>query len=148
MIILDTNVVSALMRREPDAAVLNWLDGQPPESLWLTSVTVLEVMLGIALLPVGRRQRALLAAFEGLVAEDLGGRVLDFDRTAAAQAAALAAERQRAGRPVDLRDTQIAGIALARRGSVATRNTRHFVDLSVPVVDPWTATTTPPRSRG
>ena len=120
MIILDTNVVSALMRREPDAAVLRWLDGQPAESLWLTSVTVLEVLLGIALLPIGRRQQALLAAFEGLVAEDLGGRVLDFDRSAAAQSASLAAERQRAGRPIDMRDTQIAGIALApRRGGDA-----------------------------
>lgn len=137
MIILDTNVVSALMRTEPDAAVLRWLDRQPVESLWLSSITVLEVLLGIALLPAGRRQRALQQAFAALVAEDLGGRVLDFDAAAAARAAALAAQRRRAGRTVDLRDTQIAGIALARHAAVATRNTRHFRDLSVPVVDPW-----------
>ena len=137
MIILDTNVVSALMRAEPDAVVLRWLDQQPVESLWLTSITMLEVLLGIALLPTGRRQRALQQAFEALVAEDLGGRVLDFDAAAAAQAAALAAQRQLSGRTVDLRDTQIAGIALARRASIATRNTRHFGDLSVPVIDPW-----------
>jgi len=136
MIVLDTNVVSALMRAEPDIAVLRWLDRQPAESLWLSSITVLEVLLGIALLPAGRRQRALLQAFEALVAEDLGGRVLDFD-AAAARAATLAAQRRRAGRMVDLRDTQIAGIALARHAAVATRNTRHFKDLSVPVVDPW-----------
>jgi hypothetical protein len=137
MIILDTNIVSALMRSEPEPAVVRWLDRQPAESLWLTSITVLEVLLGLARLPAGRRQRALQAAFAGLLEEDLGGRVLDFDRAAAAASARLAAAREAVGRPVDLRDTQIAGIALARRSAIATRNTRHFGDLSIPVLDPW-----------
>jgi predicted nucleic acid-binding protein len=93
--------------------------------------------LGLALLPAGRRRQSLQAAFAQLLEEDLENRVLDFDSAAATQAAALAADRQRAGRPVDIRDTQIAGIALARRATIATRDVRHFADLKVPVVDPW-----------
>ena len=139
MIILDTNVLSALMRTAPDAAVLAWLDRQPAESIWITSITVFEARLGLALLPRGRRRRALEQAFDTLLEADLENRVLDFDRDAATTAAALAAARQKAGRPADMRDTQIAGIALARRAALATRNTRHFADLDIPVVDPWTA---------
>lgn len=137
MIILDTNVLSALMHKAPDAAVVAWLDRQPAESVWITSVTLFESRLGLALLPKGRRQQLLETAFARLLEEDLENRVLDFDSAAATEAAALAAERQRAGRPVDFRDTQIAGIALARRATLATRNVRHFQDLKVPVVDPW-----------
>jgi predicted nucleic acid-binding protein len=91
------------------------------------------------LLPRGRRRRGLERAFEKVVEEDLANRVLDFDSLAAVSAARLAADRQRAGRAVDLRDTLIAGIALARRATIATRNTRHFEGLDVPVVDPWNA---------
>lgn len=138
MIILDTNVLSALMRRAPEPAVVAWLDRQPADSVWITSVTLFEVRLGLALLPSGRRRQGLQAAFSQLVEEDLENRVLDFDRTAAAEAAALAAERQRAGRTVDIRDTQIAGIALARKATLATRNVRHIGDLRVRVVNPWT----------
>lgn len=137
MIILDTNVLSALMRKAPEAAVVGWLDRQPAESVWITSITMFEARLGLALLPSGRRRQVLDAAFARLMAEDLQNRVLDFDSAAATEAASLAAERQKAGRPVDMRDTQIAGIALARRATVATRNARHFADLKVPVVDPW-----------
>ncbi len=137
MIILDTNVLSALMNSRPDVAVVAWLDRQPTESIWITSITVFESRLGLALLPDGRRRQSLEAAFEQIVAVDLDDRVLDFDRGAAAAAAALAACRQRAGKPVDMRDTQIAGIAVSRRATLATRNVRHFADLQVPVVDPW-----------
>jgi predicted nucleic acid-binding protein len=139
MWILDTNVLSALMRAEPDAAVIAWLDAQAPESIWTTSITVFEVSLGLALLPEGRRRQALTSAFEALLHLDLADRVLDFDRAAAAETATLAARRQQQGRPVDLRDTQIAGIALARRAGIVTRNLRHFADLAVPVLDPWAA---------
>ena len=137
MIILDTNVLSALMRDAPDAAVVRWLDDQPAESIWITSITLFEARFGLALLPRGRRRQALEVAFATLLEKDLENRVLDFDRDAAVEAAALAAARQRAGRPVDMRDTQIAGIALARRATLATRNVRHFRDLDVSVVDPW-----------
>ena len=137
MIILDTNVLSALMQAQPDVRVIDWLDRQAPESIWITSITLFESRLGLALLPEGRRKQALEAAFERLLNEHLQNRVLGFDAAAALEAAMLAAARQRAGRPVDLRDTQIAGIAAARRASIATRNLRHFQDLSVPVINPW-----------
>ena len=88
-------------------------------------------------LPDGRRRNTLEAAFADLLSQDLEDRVLPFDVDAAAQAASLAAARHRAGRPVDIRDTQIAGIAQARRATLATRNVRHFEGLSVPVVNPW-----------
>ena len=137
MIILDTNVLSALMRSEPDNTVVSWLDRQAPESIWVTSITEFESRFGLALLPDGRRRKALESALERLLKEDLEGRVLPFDSAAAGEAAILAAHRQRAGQPLDMRDTQIAGIALARRAAIATRNTRHFSDLSVDVVNPW-----------
>ena len=137
MIILDTNVLSALMRSAPDPEVVAWLDRQAPESLWITSITVFEARFGLALLASGRRRRALERAFALLLEEDLENRVLDFDVAAASAAAELGAARQQAGRPVDMRDTQIAGIALARHATLATRNIRHFEDLSVPVINPW-----------
>jgi hypothetical protein len=139
MIILDTNVLSTLMRKKPDVEVVDWVDRQPAESVWITSITLFETRLGLVLLPAGRRRQSLQAAFAQLLQEDLENRVLDFDSAAATEAAALAADRQRAGRPVDIRDTQIAGIALARRATIATRNVRHFSDLKVRVVDPWSA---------
>jgi predicted nucleic acid-binding protein len=137
MIILDTNVLSALMRKVPETPVVAWLDRQAAESVWITSITLFEACLGLALLPKGRRQRTLESAFAHLLKEDFENRVLDFDSVAATEAAALAAARQKAGRPIDMRDTQIAGIALARRATLATRNVRHFGDLRVPVIDPW-----------
>jgi predicted nucleic acid-binding protein len=139
VIILDTNVLSALMRSEPDAEVARWLDEQAAESIWIASITLFEARLGIALLPRGKRQKALESAFGELLEVDLENRVLDFDGTAAAEAATLAAARQRAGRPVDFRDTQIAGIAIARHATLATRNVKHFRGMKVPVVDPWLA---------
>ena len=137
MIILDTNVLSALMQRAPDAAVVGWLDRQAAESIWITSVTLFEARLGLALLPNGKRRASLVASFSRVLEQDLENRVLDFDAGAAVEAAELAARRRRAGRPVDIRDTQIAGIALARHAALATRNARHFADLEVSVIDPW-----------
>lgn len=139
MIILDTNVLSALMRTPPEAAVVTWLDRQPADSVWLSSITVFEARFGLALLPRGRRRSGLERAFEAVLAEDLANRVLDVDAMAAAAAARLGAERQKAGRPVDLRDTLIAGIALSRGAAIATRNTKHFEGLDVPVINPWDA---------
>lgn len=139
MIILDTNVLSALMRTAPEVQVVRWLDEQPAESIWITSITLFETRLGLALLPKGQRQRLLESAFDRLLEEDLEDRVLAFDSAAAAEAANLAASRQKVGRPVDMRDTQIAGITLARRATLATRNVKHFQDLSVAVIDPWKA---------
>jgi predicted nucleic acid-binding protein len=139
VIILDTNVLSALMRTTPERAVVDWLDHQPSDSIWLTSVTVFEARFGLALLPKGRRRTQLELAFDRVLDEDLSNRVLDFDAPAAVEAARLAAARTRSGRVADLRDTLIAGIAQARRATVATRNTAHFEGLDVPVVNPWSA---------
>src|SRR5580700_4396509 len=125
MIILDTNVLSALMRTAPDPPVVAWLDRQAAESVWITSITLFEAHLGLALLPTGRRRQMLEAAFARLLKEDLENRVLDFDSAAAIEAASTAAERQKAGRPIDMRDTQIAGIVRARHAMLATRNVRH-----------------------
>ncbi|HEV8144184.1 MAG TPA: type II toxin-antitoxin system VapC family toxin [Methylomirabilota bacterium] len=138
MILLDTNVLSAVMQRQPDPVVVAWLDSQAPESVWTTAVTVFEIRFGIELLRPSRRRNALEAAFDAMLRDDLGGRIAMFDSAAAEEAAKLAARRQRRGRPVDLRDTQIAGIALARRAALATRNVRHFEGLNVNVVSPWT----------
>lgn len=136
MIILDTNVVSALMRKPSDAAVIAWLDRQPAESIWIISVTLFECRLGLALPPDGKRRKSLESAFARLE-EDLENRVLDFDTGTAIEATELAAQLQRAGRSVDIRDTQIAGIALARHAMLATRTARRFADLKINVIDPW-----------
>ena len=137
MIILDTNVISALMRREPDPNVVAWLDGLPAESSWTTSVTVFEVRLGLEILEAGRRRLQLEEAFDRALEEDFEGRVLPFDVAAAQAAGRIAADRHRAGRTVEIRDVQIAGIAKARRATLATRNTRHFEGCGVALVDPW-----------
>ncbi len=137
MIILDTSVVSALMRSEPDPVVVRWLDELPPESVWTTAITVFEVRLGLELLAEGRSRRLLEAAFEAALEDDLEGRVLPFDPAAAEAAGRIAAEQRRAGRTVDFRDVQIAGLARARKSAVATRNLRHFEGLGLDLLDPW-----------
>jgi predicted nucleic acid-binding protein len=143
VILLDTNVLSALMRDPPDAAVVAWLDGQVPDEVWTTAVSVFEVRFGLARLREGRRRGALEEAFEELLREDLAGRVAPVDAAAAEAAGRLAARRQSAGRAVDVRDTLIGGVALAQRAAVATRNARHFDDLETGVLNPWAATARP-----
>jgi toxin FitB len=137
MIILDTNVLSALMQQQPEPRVVTWLDRQPRTSIWVTAVTVLEVRFGLQILPRGKRHASLDQAFETLL-ETIGRRVVTFDTAAAEQAGELMAARHRRGRPVELRDTMIAGMALAHHATLATRNTAHFADISLPVVNPWT----------
>ena len=139
MIILDTNILSALMLRVPERVVELWLDRQARMSVWTTSVTVFEIRYGLAAMPAGRRRTEQNTLFERVINEKLEGRVLAFDEPAAEEAAVLMAERRRTGRTGELRDTMIAGIALAQRATLATRNVRHFDDLSVPVVDPWSS---------
>jgi len=137
MMILDTNVVSALMQQQPDLQVVAWLDKQAAESVWINSVTLFEARYGLALLPDGQRKKLLQARFEELLTQDLQNRIAHFDTRAANQAAELAAQRKALGRPVDMRDTFIAGIALARRATLVTRNTKHFDDLTTSVINPW-----------
>lgn len=137
MILLDTNVLSALMQHRPDPVVVNWLDGQPAESIWTTSITVFEIRAGIELLERGRRRKRLEQLFSELLTEDLEVRIQPFDQPAAWAAGTIAAERQRAGRTVEIRDVQIAGIATARRAKLATRNARHFEGTGVGLINPW-----------
>jgi toxin FitB len=139
VILLDTNVLSALMLRKPDPAVVGWLDTRPAESIWTTSITVFEIQTGLELLPKGRRRQQLERAFDELLGDELDGRIQSFDRSAALAAGTIAAARQRAGLSMEVRDAEIAGIAVARRAALATRNVRHFSDLGVEVLDPWTA---------
>jgi hypothetical protein len=137
VIILDTNVLSALMRDRPDTAVITWLDEQPTESIWTTAITVLEVRTGLELIRASRRRTKLEGAFDQLLRDDLDGRVLAFDTAAANAAGVAVAAAQRRGKSAEIRHCQIAGIALARRATLATRNIRHFEPLGVTVVDPW-----------
>lgn len=137
LILLDTNVLSALMQREPDQTVVAWLDEQPSETVWTTAITVFEVRMGLELLTKGRRRSQLEQEFDRLLIEDFDGRVQLFDRAAADAAGTIAASRQRAGRTVEIRDVQIAGIASSRKATLATRNVRHFEGLGVRLVNPW-----------
>jgi predicted nucleic acid-binding protein len=139
MIVLDTNVISAMMRPAPDPLVLCWLDKQPRASMWTTSITVFEIRFGLQTMPAGNRQSTMSTLFESWLNEVVRQRVAFFDDTAARQAAELAAQRQKSGRPGDLRDTMIAGIVLASRATLATRNVKHFEDIASSVVNPWTA---------
>ena len=139
MILLDTNVLSAMMRAASEPAVERWLDAQPPESVWTTTITIFEICFGLTLLAPGRRRDRLCDALDRAIDEILSGRVLPFDRTAAESAAAIAAKQRQIGQPVEIRDVQIAGIAAARKATLATRNTRHFKGLGITLVDPWHA---------
>lgn len=137
MILLDTNVLSALMQHTPDPVVVSWLDEQPAESIWTTSVTVFEIRTSIELLERGRRRKRLEQVFMQLLAEDLGARVQLFDSATAQAAGTIAATLRKAGHPVEVRDVQIAGIANARRARLATRNLRHFDGTGVALINPW-----------
>jgi predicted nucleic acid-binding protein len=139
MIVLDTNVVSAMMRRDVDTKIRDWLDSLPPESIWVTTITIFEVRFGIEVLSKGRRRQQLEDDFVQTIAEDFQGRVLDLDQAAAETAGSICAQRRLRGRPIEMRDTLIAGIVVSRRAELATRNLRHFEDLEIAVVDPWAA---------
>jgi hypothetical protein len=137
MVILDTNVLSELMQQRANPLVQQWLDRQAELSVWTTAITIFELRYGIELLPRSRRRASLEAEFERFIEDDIQHRIVPFDAQAATVAAGLMALRQRTGRIGDLRDTMIAGIVIASHAMLATRNMRHFDDLSVPVVDPW-----------
>lgn len=139
MIILDTNIVSALMHNVPDPNVITWLDQQPRISIWTTAITVLEIQRGIRALPDGKKRSRLSEEFEKLLTDRLDGRIASFDHVAADKAATIVANREKTGKNYDLEDGMIAGIVLARHATIATRNTRHFDDLPITVLNPWQA---------
>ena len=136
MIVLDTNVISEAMKPEANLAVRAWLNEQVAETLYLTSVTLAELLFGIALLPAGRRRNSLTRALDGLL-ELFGGRVLPFDTEAARHHAALAVAARNAGRGFPTPDGYIAAIAASRGFMVASRDTSAFEAGGLPVVNPW-----------
>jgi len=139
VILLDTNVLSVFMKPETDAVAKSWLNAQPRESLWTTAITVFEIRSGLEILALSRRRQSLEDAFELALSVAFAGRVVPFDETAAQAAGRIAAARRKIGRPVEVRDLQIAGIAIAYRAKLATRNIRHFEGLGVELIDPWNA---------
>ena len=138
MIVLDTNVISELMRPEPHPAVFAWLAAQPREAVYTTSVTKAEIFYGIAVLPEGRRRRALASAAEDIFEEDFNGRVLPFDDTAARQFADIVASRRRTGKPIGTLDALIAATARVAGAEVATRDVTDFADCDIVLINPWT----------
>ena len=137
MIILDTNVVSELMKFEPSASVLAWVGSRDRLELYTTSVTQAEIFDGVLLLPSGRRRRAVEGAAEAMFQEDFAGRILPFDCRAAHPYADLVAERRRRGRPISQFDAQIAAIARAADAMLATRNVKDFEYCEIRVFNPW-----------
>ena len=137
-VLLDTNVVSELIRTVRDPNVADWVAGLPLEDLFFSAVGEAELRYGAAILPVGRHQETLLAAIEGMLREAFGERVLPLDRAAARGYADIAAAQRAAGRSVAPADCQIAAIARSRDMTVATRNVRDFDDIGVDIVNPWT----------
>jgi hypothetical protein len=136
VILLDTNVLSAVMQADPPEVVIAWLNRQPGRSVWTTAVTVFEVEYGLQRVPEGRRRTRLEKAFHATIAEDLGGRILSLDAQAALAAGAIAAAMEAEGRTPDFRDALIAGITRARGAVLATRNVKHFEGVCQ-LVNPW-----------
>ncbi len=137
MVVIDTNIVSELMRAEPSAEVLIWMDNRPPRELFVTAVTEAEIRTGIALLPEGRRRQGLADACERAFGKLFAGRVLPFDSDAASAYAEIVLLRRALGHPASQTDGQIAAIARSRGMAVATRNVRDFENMGIEIFDPW-----------
>jgi len=138
MMILDTNVVSELMKPIPTSKVVRWVSSQTATSLYTTSITQAEILLGILLLPAGKRRKTFEQSAEAMFDEDFAGRILPFGSDAASFYAQVAVERRRRGQPISQFDAQIAAIARATGAGLATRNVSDFDHCGINVVDPWT----------
>ncbi|QEW23837.1 putative ribonuclease FitB (plasmid) [Marinibacterium anthonyi] len=139
MIILDTNVISELLRPAPEPKVEHWLSAQDGLNVYLTSISEAELRYGLAIMGNGKRRAALVDAVDRILREDLAGRILPFDSDAAQFYATIAASRRAAGRPIAQADCQIASIAHSRGATVATRNTPDFEGCEIDLINPWTA---------
>jgi predicted nucleic acid-binding protein len=137
MIILDTTVVSELLRPAPSPAVEAWLAAQDGATVFFTAIGEAELRLGVAIVPAGRRRTSLAEAIDAMLEQDFRGRVLPFDTAATQAYAAIAATRRAAGRPISQFDCQIAAIARIRQAVLATRNTVDYEDCGIEVIDPW-----------
>ena len=138
MILLDTNILSELMRPAPEKGVEQWLTDQPDASVFISAITEAELRYGVALLPTGKRRSTLAAVIEDMLGEDFTGRILPFDSAAAVAFAEIAANRRQAGRPIAQADAQIAAIARSRGAALATRNVPDFEGCGIELVNPWT----------
>jgi toxin FitB len=136
-IVLDTNVLSELLRSTPNAAVLAWVAAQPAESLYVSAVTQAEMLLGARLLPAGRRRQTLQTALQAMFEEDFSRRILAFDSAAVPAYVEVVIARRQAGRPISQFDAQIAAIAIHHRSRLATRNVADFEGCNLALVDPW-----------
>lgn len=137
MIVLDTNVLSEVLRPTPEPRVLSWMADQPRASLFTTTVTRGELFYGLHLLPDGKRRQDLFDAVRAIFDQDLAGQILSFDNEAADAYADIAAARRNMGYPISQFDAMIAGIARSRGAGVATRNVKDFKDCGIEVIDPW-----------
>ncbi|MFV0526646.1 MAG: type II toxin-antitoxin system VapC family toxin [Acidimicrobiales bacterium] len=137
MIVLDTNVISELMRPAPSLVVIDWVDQQIATDLHLASTTVAELLYGIARLPVGSRRSNLADQVEVMITTDFQQRVLPFDLTAAPHYADIAAARATAGRPIGAADAQIAATCRSHGATLATRSTKDFDDTGITIINPW-----------
>ncbi|MEZ5459711.1 MAG: type II toxin-antitoxin system VapC family toxin [Steroidobacteraceae bacterium] len=139
MIVLDTNVLSELLRAAPEPRVKRWIESQPAGALFTTTITQAEILLGVGMLPEGRKRSALTDAVRAIFNEDLAERVLPFDSDAALEFADIAARRRAIGRPISQLDAMIAATARSRGAALATRNVRDFEHCGIDVHDPWSA---------
>ena len=137
MIVLDTNVLSELMKPAPAPAVVQWVAAQPPARLFTTTITQAEILYGLALMPRGKRRTALESAVTAMFEEDFAGRVLPFDGDAARVFPGIVSSRRAQGRPITQWDAQIAAIARSRGAALATRNTDDFEHCGVTLLNPW-----------
>jgi predicted nucleic acid-binding protein len=137
MLILDTNVLSELMRTEPDADVLNWARTQSREEVYTTAINEAEMLYGLEILPRGRRRDALMAAMQATFYRDMAGRVLAIDSDAAPIYAGIAASRRKLGKPISYSDAQIAAIVQVHSATLATRNVDDFKSVGIRVINPW-----------
>ena len=137
-VLLDTNVLSELMRPQPSSVVLAWFSQQKDTEFYISAITQAELLLGVALLPGGKRRDAIAGAVEQMFDQDFVGRCLPFDELAAHEYAALVATRNKVGMPISTEDAQIAAIALRHGLALATRNTKDFRKISeLVLLDPW-----------
>ena len=137
MILLDTNVISEPLRHSPEISVIEWIDEQPLEPLYLCAMTVAELRAGIALMPVGRRRSTLHESLERQVLPMFAGRVLPFDLACTQACAEVLAKARKAGSGIEAADACIAAVALANGFIVATRNTHPFRAAGLTVINPW-----------
>jgi len=137
MILLDTNILSELMRPSPTAAVEEWLGAQMFASLFISAVTEAELRFGVALLADSKRRSRLAEELDKMLAEDFADRILPFDSAAAVSYARIASQRRKSGRPIAEADAQIAAIAQSRGATLATRNVTDFTGCGVDLINPW-----------